>query len=216
MLIQCAWIHVPSDTTQPILAFVPRPEWIRSDAYAPLAEAVLATWHPTSLTIVHAYVPSLYLVSSATDAGDAPVRALVQCPKGRARPSWPLDRVVPWGVPNTISGGPAAFFAEAMTVACPVLLLALPTRRPQPHTTGQHRANVPTIPYEAQHMDDAEATQRLVQRAEAVDTVKWASLLPPSVPSDGRPGLVQVAVQYALDTKAAHEAGHVGDGGMYL
>ncbi|WFD01358.1 hypothetical protein MOBT1_000020 [Malassezia obtusa] len=215
-----AWVHVPAGAHEPVLAYVPRAEWLRTDEGAPLALALLDATAPTSVAVVHAYVPSLYLSDAHTD--DAPLRFLAHRPDAAPMPpTWsaaPDVAYAPWGVPNTVSGVPAALAAEGVRRGVPVLLLAAPTEeRALPAGWTPPRL---TIPYELQRVHDDEAHARLAQLVAPLDARYAARLLAllPRAAADGVAGdtLHCVAVRYLLAGKSHAHAGRVGEGGMYI
>ncbi|KAI3628908.1 hypothetical protein CBS14141_000611 [Malassezia furfur] len=162
---------------------------------------------------------------SAPPAADAPLRFLAQVPAGERAPEpWsvtPHEAYVPWGVPNTVTGVPAALFAEAVCRRVPALLLQAPDARHVPPPAGWTPQRL-VVPYEVRHMDEGEAHTRLAHLAPALSP-RWArdvcALLPPpahgAAPS-AQDTLHRVATQYLYAAQSHAHAGHVGDGGMYI
>lgn len=220
-----AYVAAPASAGDAAVVLVPRPEWLPMDACAPLAEALLDALAPSSVAVVHSYVPSTYIDEAPAPAADAPLRFLAQVPAGERAPEpWsvtPHEAYVPWGVPNTVTGVPAALFAEAVCRRVPALLLQAPDARHVPPPAGWTPQRL-VVPYEVRHMDEGEAHTRLAHLAPALSP-RWArdvcALLPPpahgAAPS-AQDTLHRVATQYLYAAQSHAHAGHVGDGGMYI
>lgn len=217
VLTQRAWISLSEHSA---VLLVPRPDWLRSDACAPLAQAVLGALQPTSVAIVQAYTPSLYLADAPPV--DAPLRFLAHVPAGGQAPeAWSVAQApmyAPWGVPNTVSGAAAAFYAEGVYERLPALLLSIPSYKLRPHANFQAPPLRWAVPYELQRITNDEAHARLATLTEPLDE-RYAevlrALLPPPSPASGTT-LGQIAAQFLLASKSMGDAGQVGDGGMYL
>lgn len=212
-----AYIATPKSPDEPSVVLVPQPTWLRSDQAAPLAQALLGL-RPSSIAMVSAYVPRLYL--GATEH-DAPLRYLAHVPPGTHAPKrWPHAPSAPyqpWGVPNTVSGAPAALMAEAVLQRHPALLLLVPSDRAPLPTPGWTPPRL-VVPYDLQHLPDEEAHARLAHHVEALDPqlVLLLRALLPAPETEARHSLHRVAAQHLLAAQARVHAGSVGDGGMYV
>lgn len=220
-----AYVAPPPSAGDAAVVLVPRPEWLPTDACAPLAEALLGALAPSSVAVVHSYVPSTYIEEARAPAAEAPLRFLAQVPAGEHAPQpWsvaPHAAYAPWAVPNTVTGVAAALFAEALHRRVPALLLLAPDARHVPPPAGWTPQRL-VVPYEVRHIDEREAHARLAHLAPALSP-RWArevcALLPP--PSEGaapsaQDTLHRVATQYLYAAQSHAHAGHIGDGGMYI
>ncbi|WFD35822.1 hypothetical protein MCUN1_002690 [Malassezia cuniculi] len=191
--------------------YTARPELLQLHELAPVARAITAL-NPSDLTVVHSYVPGLYIGSPPADA---PLRYLDT--QGRALPT----PFAPWEVPNVVSGLEAALFAACAYQRIPALLVSIPTSRPAPHVSFYWKASERTrvVPAQQRDVSAADAMKQLTRLSEPLaeqHVEALTSIVGPGAGADASDSLLVAAHHASYLTRSATEVGPVGDGGMYI
>ncbi|WFD18850.1 hypothetical protein MCAP1_001062 [Malassezia caprae] len=215
-----AAIHVPVSEAMPIVLYVPASHTVPLPLQQALAQGV-AQCCPHSVAVVQPYAPSLVLGMPGlrVDTLDPPVRYLLHTPTQSLPREWAAvthEPCQPWSAPNTLTGCGAAFFAQAMYLGCPALLVSVPSARPPAHPRFHAASQPPARPH-GRTLAPSEAREQLARVVEPLESRYEATLLPLVGSGTGEgpgPSMLVDAWQAAMTAHAV--AGPIGDGGMYI
>jgi len=216
-----AGIHVSASEAMPIVLYVPATLTVPLPLQQALAQTV-AQCRPQSVAVVQPYAPTMVLgmPGMPLDTQDPPVRFLMHTPPTQSPPPvWAAvvhEPCQPWSAPNTLTGCGAAFFAQAMYLGCPALLVSVPSARPPAHPR-YHAANRLPARVHGVTLAPNEVREQLVRLVEPLESRYETTLLRlvGSGTGEGAGSSMLVdAWQAAMAARAI--AGPIGDGGMYI